>query len=80
MYDSFREPYTRKLLAIDGLGDSLKHQLQDPEFLTQLTLDASALSSLKEIGEIQLGLLEFCTREFVFNIHNRKFAALKNIG
>ena len=24
--------------------------------------------------------LEICTREFVFNIHNRRFAALKNIG
>ena len=80
IYDSIREPYTRKLLAIDGLGDLVKHQLQDPEFLTQLTLDASALPSLKDIDEIQLGSLEICTREFVFNIHNRRFAALKNIG
>ena len=80
IYDSTREPYIRKLLAIDGLGDLVKHQLQDPEFLTQPTLDASALPSLKDIDEIQLGSLEICTREFVFNIHNRRFAALKNIG
>ena len=27
IYGSIREPYTRKLLAIDGLGDLEKHQL-----------------------------------------------------
>ena len=35
LYDSLSEPYTRKLLANDGIGDPVKHQLQDPEFLTQ---------------------------------------------
>ena len=68
IYDSIREPYTRQSLAIDGLGDLVKHQLQYPKFLIQLTLVASALPSLKDIDEIQLGSLEICTRKFVFNI------------
>ena len=78
-----RNPFCRGyqyFKLFDGLGNSVKHQLQDPEFLTQLTLDVSVLPSLKDIADIQLGSLEIFKREFVFNINNQRFAALKNTG
>ena len=79
-YDSERETYIRKLLSIPGLPDLQIQQLQDPGFLTQLTLDATLLPVLKNIDQEQLGSLEICTREFIFKIHNQRIAGLKGIG
>ena len=64
-----RETYIGKLLSIPGIPDLQTQQLQDPGFLTQLTLDAAVLSVLKNIDQEQLGSLEICTREFIFKIH-----------
>ena len=61
-YDSVRETYIRKLLSIPGLPDLQIQQLQDPGYLTQLTLDATLLPVLKNIDQEQLGSLEICTR------------------
>ena len=77
---AFYETYIRKLLSIPGLPDLQIQQLQDPGFLTQLTLDAILLPVLKNIDQEQLGPLEICTREFIFKIHNQRIAGLKGIG
>ena len=54
-------------------------RLQDPEFLTQLTLDASALSHLRDFNLEQLGSLELYTMENIFKTHGRRIAALKQL-
>ena len=54
-------------------------QFLDPEFLTQLTLDASALINFGNINKAQLGSLELCTREYIHRIHVRRIRELKLI-
>ena len=43
--------------------------LNKPEFLTQLTLDASKVIDIKKLCEEQLGSLELYTREYIYRIH-----------
>ena len=48
--------YIRKLLTNQILPEVQIRQLWDPEFLTQLTLDASALINIRDINLAQLGV------------------------
>ena len=76
-FESDRQSYISKLSTNSVLSEIQIQRLQNPEFLTQLTLDDSVLSDLRNFNWDQLGLLELYTREYVFRIHDRRIAALK---
>ena len=40
-------------------------EMRDPEFLTQLILDAPFLFDIRDLNFDQLGSLELCTREYI---------------
>ena len=46
-------------------------------FLTQLTLDASAVLEMEQIDKDTRGLLEPYTREYVLKIHSKRLTVLK---
>ena len=71
--------YIEKLEASPILSDQYIPSLQKPEFLTQLTLDATVISGLEEFDSEGLGSLEVCTREYIHKIHVRRIVALKRI-
>ena len=74
-----RSDYIEKLLKNPALRFIPRLQIYDPEFLTQLTLDASAVL-LKEQFDIDTwGLLELQTREYIHKIHHRRLAELKRL-
>ena len=76
-FESGRELYISKLTTNSVLSVIQIQQLQDPEFLTQLTLAVSVLFDLRDFNLDQLGSLELYTREYIFRIHGRRIAALK---
>ncbi|MCG7892397.1 MAG: reverse transcriptase family protein, partial [Candidatus Thiodiazotropha endolucinida] len=72
-----RKAYRDRLSASHVITDYQTLQLSDPEFLTQITLDASVLLNTNDLGDERLGLLELYTREYLFKIHRRRIVALK---
>ena len=54
-FESHRELYIRKLSRNSVLSVIQIQQLRDPEFLTQLTLDASVLIDLRDLNLDQFG-------------------------
>ena len=58
-----RKAYRDRLSASHLIADRHVAQLHDPEFLTQLTLDASVILDVNDLGIERLGLLELYTRE-----------------
>lgn len=79
-FDADRKFYIGKLQLNPALSNVKISQFQDPEFLTQLTLDASALINFENIDKEQLGSLELCTREYIHRIHVRRIRELKRIA
>ena len=75
-----RKTYVEKLIASAILSDENILQLQDPEFLTQLTLDCSVISDIQVFDSEKLGLLELYTREYISGIHMKRFVALRKIS
>ena len=53
--------------------------LNNPEYLTQLLLDASALINTGSVQTDVLDLLELYTREYIYKIHKKRVAKLKQI-
>ena len=54
--------------------------LNIPENLTQLLLDASALLNTGCVQTDDLDLLELYTREYIYKIHKKRVAKLKQIS
>ena len=75
-----RKLYIEKLKTSPILSDQYIQSLRNPEFLTQLTLDATVIPGLKECDSEGLGSLELCTREYIHKIHVRRIVALKRIS
>ena len=72
---SLMKIYIEKLEASPILSDQYIPSLQKPEFLTQLTLDATVISGIEECDSEGLGSLELCTREYIHKIHMRRIVA-----
>ena len=70
-----REVYVEKLRNNPVLPDSLKNCLTDPDFLTQLTLDASV--HVTECEDLEF--LELCSREYIEKIHRTRIARMNRI-
>ena len=54
--------------------------MNDPEFLTQLTLDASAVMEIEQCDRDNWGLLELQTREYIYKIHHKRLSELKRLS
>ena len=74
-----RKIYIEKLETSPILSDQYIQSLRNPEFLTQLTLDATVIPGLEECDSEGLGSLELCTREYIHKIYVRRIVALKRI-
>ena len=59
-FDTDMKSYIGKLYLIPVLSNVQISRFQDPKFLTQLTLDASALINFENIDNAQLGTLKLC--------------------
>ncbi|MEW8545672.1 MAG: reverse transcriptase family protein [Candidatus Thiodiazotropha sp.] len=71
-----REVYVERLRNNPVLSDSLKDNLGDSDFLTQLTLDASVYVTQLE----ELEFLESSSREYIEQIHRKRIARLNHIS
>ena len=71
-----REVYVEKLRNNTVLPDSRKNCLTDPDFFTQLTLDASVHVTERE----DIELLELCSREYIEKIYRTSIARLNHIS
>ena len=63
-----------------GLINIPSAQVQSPEFLTQLTLDASAVLDIEQCEKDIWGLLELQTREYISKIHHKRISELKRLS
>ena len=63
-----------------NLNEKMNDFLNTPENLTQLLLDASALLNTGSVQTDVLDLLELYTREYIYKIHKKRFAKLKQIS
>ena len=79
-FNEERKIYIEKMEASPILSDQYIPSLRNPEFLTQLTLDATVIPGLEECDSEGLGSLEMCTREYIHKIHVRRIVALKRIS
>ena len=77
--NSERSVYIEKLSENPALRDIPKSQLQNPEFLIRLTLDASVVLEKDHIDKDSWGLLELQTREFIHKIHHKRLSELKRL-
>ena len=75
-----RSNYTDKLLKNPTLNYTHSSQMNDPEFLTQLTLDASAVIETEQCDRDNWGLLELQTREYIHKIHHKRLSELKRLS
>ena len=64
-FESERKTYIEKLLTSLVLSDQHILQLQNPVFLTQLTLDISRIIDIERIDSDELGPFELYTREYI---------------
>ena len=67
-----RTDYIEKLQKLPVLINIPSAQVQNPEFLTQLLLDASAVLDIEQCEKDIWGLLELQTREYISKIHHKK--------
>ena len=72
-----RSAYIDRLLNNAALQSTLASKIHTLEFLTQLTLDASAVLEMEQIDKDTLGLLELYTRGYISKIHNKRLTVLK---
>ena len=77
-----RAAYSEKLLKNPVFQSAYidRSLIKDPEFLTQLTLDASAVLDKEQFDRITWGLLELLTREYIHRIHHKRLAELKRLS
>ena len=77
-----RAAYPEKLLKNPVFQSAYidRSLIKDPEFLTQLTLDASAVLDKEQFDKITWGLLELLTREYIHRIHHKRLAELKRLS
>ena len=77
-----RAAYSEKLLKNPVFQSAYidRSLIKDPEFLTQLTLDASAVLDKEQFDNITWGLLELLTREYIHRIHHKRLAELKRLS
>ena len=77
-----RAAYSEKLLKNPVFQSAYidRSLMKDPEFLTQLTLDASAVLDKEQFDKITWGLLELLTREYIHRIHHKRLAELKRLS
>ena len=73
-----RTGYIEKLQKLQVLIPSA--QVQNPEFLTQLTLDASAVLDIEQCEKDIWGLLELQTREYISKIHHKRISELQRLS
>ena len=66
-----RQTYIEKLRNNPVITDEIKGDLQNPELLTQLTLDASFYVNTKDID-----VLELYSKEFIVQKHRDRIARL----
>ena len=55
-------------------------KLRNPDFLTQLTLDAAKILYTESIVAEELGSLELFSREYIYRIHVKRVVALKRVS
>ena len=75
-----RSNYTDQLLKNPALNHTHSSQVNDPEFLTQLTLDASAVIEIEQCDGDNWRLLELQTREYIHKIHHKRLSELKRLS
>ena len=75
-----RDSYKEKLAKSQTLSRELFLQLENPEILTRLTLDASVIIDTTKLAFETLGSLELNTRECIYRIHMRRLVALRRIS
>ena len=75
-----RTDYIEKLQKLPVLINIPSAQVQNPEFLTQLTLDASAVLDIEQCEKDIWGLLELQTRENISKIHHKRISELKRLS
>ena len=54
--------------------------VNNPEFLTQLTLDVSAVLEIEQCDQENWGLLKLQTREYINKIHHKRLTELKRLS
>lgn len=75
-----RQSYIQRLTTLCIFTDAQIQQLNEPVILTQLTLDASIVINIENLSEDQLGSLELYTREYIYRIHRKRIAALRQLS
>ena len=80
VFKESRQEYIQKLTDSGILPDHLTIQLQDPVFLTQLTLDCSRCVDIRAWDSNKLGLLELYSREYIYAVHMKRLRALRTIS
>ena len=76
-FEAERKTYIEKLSTNPILSAQHILPLQNPAFLTQLTLDISVIIDIEKLDSEELGSLELYTPEYVFRLHVRRVVALK---
>ena len=79
-FETERSAYINKLTSSGILTLEQLQQLQNPDFLTCVTLDASCVIDYSNLDLEKLGSLELYTREYINRIHIRRVVALKQIA
>ena len=69
-----------KIQSNPVLNEKVNLFLNNPELLTQLVLDSSVLFDHGAVSSDVLDLLELHTREYIYKIHQRRVAKLKQIS
>ena len=75
-----RSAFIEKLLENPALQHIPSSQFQNPELVTQLTLDASVVLDKEKVDKDSWGLLELQTREFIHKIHHKRLSELKRLA
>ena len=83
MFESERQEFLDKVKTNTDLFNSKKAldgNLQNPETLTQLLLDASAVIETQKGQSEIFDIKELRTREYIYKIHQERIAKLKQIS
>ena len=83
MFEYERQEFLGKVKTNTDLLNSknaLDGNLQNPETLTQLVLDASAVIETQKRQPEILDKIELHTREYIYKIHQKRIAKLKQIS
>ena len=72
-----RSAFIEKLQENPALQHIPSSQFQNPELVTQLTLDASVVLDKEKVDKDSRGLLELQTREFIHKIQHKRLSEIK---